>query len=166
MSQWTSRPAEERALLNPSFCSCLLWQAAAGYESTSHAQLPFEISFLVLPIVLHGETRDSLPRNLRTSLAVWIDENPLTRPRIADRARALVPFTKEAILYGGLHDLLDVRAEGSIGAKQGWKKPLAADLKDATDEVRSCAKRAEFVGKWFAGSGTPSAVMAILGVRP
>ena len=32
MSQWTSRPAEERALLNPSFCSCLLWQASVGYE--------------------------------------------------------------------------------------------------------------------------------------
>ncbi len=52
MSQWTSRPAEERALLNPSFCSCLLWQASVGYESISHAPLPFDISFLVLPTVV------------------------------------------------------------------------------------------------------------------
>ena len=57
MSQWTSRPTEERALLNPSFCSCLLWQASVGYGSAGHAPLPFDISFLVLPTVLHRETQ-------------------------------------------------------------------------------------------------------------
>ena len=46
MSQWTSRPAEERALLNPSFCSSLLWQASVGYEGIANGPLPFDISFL------------------------------------------------------------------------------------------------------------------------
>jgi hypothetical protein len=165
MSQWTSRPAEERALLNPSFCSCLLWQASVGYEGATHMPLPFDISFLVLPTVLHRETRESLPKVVRTSLAVWIDDNPLARSRIADRARTLVPFTKEAMMYGGLHGLFEFQG-GAISANLEWKKRIAADLKDSTDEVRSCAKRAEFVGKWLASSGSSSTVMAILGVRP
>ena len=165
MSQWTSRPAEERALLNPSFCSCLLWQASVGYKSAVQAPLPFDISFLVLPTVLHRETRESLPKLVRTSLAVWIDDNPLARSRITDRARTLVPFTKEAMMYGGLHGLFELKG-GAIAANPEWKKRIAADLKDSTDEVRSCAKRAEFVGKWFASSGSSGTVMAILGVRP
>jgi hypothetical protein len=165
MSQWAIRPVEERALLNPSFCSCLLWYASVGHESTAHAPLPFDISFLVLPIVLHRETRESLPKAVRTSLPVWVDENPLARSRVADRASALARFTKEAMMFGGLYGLFELNG-GAIAANLGWKKRIAADLRDSTDEVRFCAKRAEFVGKWLASSGTPSTVMAILGVRP
>jgi hypothetical protein len=165
MSQWTSRPAEERALLNPSFCSCLLWQASVGYDSAAHVPLPFDISFLVLPTVLHRETRESLPKQVKTSLAVWIDDNPLARSHIASRAQTLVPFTKEAMMYGGLYGLFELKG-GAIAANPEWKKRIAADLKDSTDEVRSCANRAEFVGKWLAGSGSSSTVMAILGLRP
>ena len=153
MSEWTSRPAEERALLNPSFCSGLLWQASVGYESTVHAPLPFDISFLILPIVLHRETRESLPRTVRTSLAVWIDDNPLARLRVADRARALARFTKEAMMFGGLHGLLELKGS-AIAANLDWKKRIDDDLKNSTDEVRACAKRAEFVGKWLASSGS------------
>jgi ABC-three component (ABC-3C) system Middle Component 3 len=165
MSQWTSRPPEERALLNPGFCSCLLWQASVGYQSAAHAPLPFDISFLVLPTVLHRETRESLPKVVRTSLAAWIDDNPLAPSRIADRARTLVPFTKEAMLYGGIHGLFELQG-GAIAANPEWKKRIADDWKDSTDEVQSCAKRAEFVGKWLASSGSSGTVMAILGVRP
>jgi hypothetical protein len=165
MTQWSSRPTEERGLLNPSFCSCLLWQAADGYKTVVQQPLPFDISFLVLPTVLHRETRESLPKLVKTSLAVWIDDNPLARTHIADRARTLVPFTKEAMMYGGLHGLLELKG-GAIAANPEWKKRITADLRDSTDEVRSCAKRAEFVGKWLASSGSSGTVMAILGVRP
>lgn len=77
----------------------------------------------------------------------------------------LVEFTKEAMMFGGLHDLLEFRA-GTISANSNWKKLIAADMKDSTDEVRSCMTRAEFVGKWLASSGSSSTVMAIFGVRP
>lgn len=165
MSQWTSRPAEERALLNPSFCSCLLWQAAVGHKSFAQESLPFDISFLVLPLVLHRATRDALPATVRTSLTVWVEDNPLARSQVADRSRMLVQFTKEALMFGGLHGLLEFQA-GAITASSNWKKLIAAEMKDSTDEVRSCMKRAEFIGKWLASSGSSSTVMAIFGVRP
>jgi hypothetical protein len=165
MISWASRPPEEKALLNPSFCSCLLWQAASGYSSAISALLPFDIAFLVLPMVLHRETRDSLPKVVTTSLAVWLNEHPLSRSRIADRARMLCPFTKEAMMFGGRHGLFHLK-NGAVMANSDWKKPIARNLKDSTDEVRICAKRAEFVGKWLAKAGSSSTVMAILGVRP
>jgi hypothetical protein len=77
----------------------------------------------------------------------------------------LVKFTKEAMMFGGLHGLLEFKAGGIIANSTG-KRLIAAEMKDSTDEVRACVKRAEFVGKWLANSGSSSTVMAIFGVRP
>ena len=62
MTPWTNRSPEERALLNPSFFSLLFWHAATGHMAEGGAGLPFGTGFLVLPIVLHRETRESLPK--------------------------------------------------------------------------------------------------------
>jgi hypothetical protein len=77
----------------------------------------------------------------------------------------LLTFTKEAMIFGGMHGLLDLSGV-VVRANPHWKRRIAADLRTSTDEVRDCAKRAEFVGKWLAGSGSSGTVMAILGVRP
>ena len=165
MNDWASRPQEERALLNPGFCSILLWHAANGHVAVSRSGLPFDVSFLVLPIVLHRLTREALPRGTTTSLAVWLDEQSLARAQIADRARALVGFTKEALLFGGRHGLLTMSGSLVVGS-QAWRKRIEAELARSSDEVGSCAKRAEFLGKWFASCGSGSTVMALMGVRP
>jgi hypothetical protein len=165
MMAWSSRPGEEKALLSPSFCSMLLWSAAGGYSSGAGGPLPLDVTFLVLPIVLHCETRELLPKAVTTSLAVWLAEHPLARSRIAERAARLVAFTKEALMFGGLHGLLDL-AGGSVTANADWKSKVAGALRSPSDEVRACAKRADFVGKWFAKAGSPATVMALVGVKP
>ncbi len=76
MIAWESRSREEQSLLNPAFCAMLIWKAATGYKSEGGAMLSFEESYLVAPIVLHKQTRDSLPRIISTSLAVWAYEHP------------------------------------------------------------------------------------------
>ncbi len=65
----------------------------------------------------------------------------------------------------GVYGLITFQG-ASIVANLDWKKRIADDLKDSSDEVRFCAKRAEFVGKWLASSGSSGTVMSILGVRP
>ena len=54
MTPWNERSQEERALMNPAFCSVLLWWAARGYGAVSREGLSFQASFLVLPVVLPG----------------------------------------------------------------------------------------------------------------
>ena len=68
-------------------------------------------------------------------------------------------------MFGGRHGLL-VFAGTALIANPEWKKPIIKAVKNSSEEVMACSKRAEFVGKWFASSGSASAVMAILGVRP
>ncbi len=112
MTLWAERSIEERHLLNPSFCSMVLWHSASGFVTTRSPAMPLALSFLVLPFVLHRTTRESLPRTTTTSLATWLAEQPLVRSRVAERAIALRPFTKEALIFGGVHGLLGLDAAG------------------------------------------------------
>jgi len=168
MNAWKERNKEEQRLLNPSFCATLLWNAATGFavEKSHYGPLmPIEEAFLVLAMVLHKETRDILPRSPATSLAVWATENPLARATVADRARVLVPFTKEALLFGGLHGLLEFPPH-SVAANPEWRVKISRTLNQTSDEVRFCSKRAAFLGRWFALSGNAETVMSVIGVRP
>jgi len=165
MIPWHQRSREERTLLNPAFCANLLWHAARGYAGADRGALSFEESFLVLPFVLHRETRESLPRDTRTSLAVWLDENSLARSKVSSRAKLLVPFTKEGMIFGGIHGFIRLQG-GRLYADQTWKRSVISSLKESSNEVRVCAKRAEFIGKWFALTGSAPTVLALMGVRP
>ena len=165
MISWVERTQEERSLLNPGFCANLLWHAARGYANEDDAVMSFEELFLVFPFVLHRGTRDALPRSTRTSLAVWLQENPLVRGRVANRAQVLVPFTKEALMFAGMHGLIRFES-GKVYAEPAQGTTINRVLRQSSDEVKLCAKRAEFVGKWFAQAGSPATVLALLGVRP
>jgi hypothetical protein len=164
MTPWSLRSREERTLLNPSFCANLLWHAARGYAGFGSG-LSFEEAFLVLPFVLHRETREALPRDTRTSLAVWLNDNPLARGRIASRTQLLVAFTKEGMTFGGVHGFIRIGG-GQLHAEEAWKRNVNHSLRASSDEVRECAKKAEFLGKWFAQAGSVSTVLAMMGMRP
>jgi hypothetical protein len=76
-----------------------------------------------------------------------------------------MPFTKEALTFGGLHGLLLLKA-GVVRPNLDWKNKVTASINASSDEVRVCAKRAEFVGRWFSKAGSAATVMALMGVRP
>jgi len=165
MIQWNLRPQEEKCLLNPSFCSLLLWYGANGFLREDSRRMTFEESFLIVPIVLHRSTRELLPLTIRTSLPTWLDENRLIRSNVATRTRLLVPYVKEAITFGLRHNLLHIE-EGEIIGNDSWKKSVAKTMRESTDEVIECTKRSEFVGRWFSQAGSASTVFALFGVRP
>ena len=165
MNLWAERSLEERNLLNPAFCAVLLWHAAHGYATERSTSMAIEVSFLVLPFVLHRETREDLPSSIRTSLPTWLAGHPIVRTRLGDRASMLCAFTKEALTFGGCHGLLSL-AQGGVRANVDMRQRVNAFLKTASHEVRECAKRAEFLGRWFDNAGTPETVMTLLGVCP
>ena len=162
---WNQKSREERTLLNPGYCANLLWHATRGHASFDGSALAFEEAFLVLPLVLDRRTREALPRDTRTSLATWLEVDPLARGRITSRAQLLAKFTKEALLFGGVHRLLSL-SQGQVIGSEDWRKVVRKSLRGASDEVRETAKKAEFVGKWFAHAGVAATVLALIGVRP
>lgn len=168
MKTWAERAHEERHLLNPAFCSALLWAAARGAASrpsSARASLSFLEAFLILPLVLHQKTRKTIPNILTSSLPVWINAQPLIVASLLNRARSLVPYTKEGISFGGCHRLIEVSAD-QIFSSSVVERSMNRMLRQSSEEVRECMKKAEFVGKWFAHTGAPETIFTLLGIRP
>lgn len=167
MNRWNERSPETQRLLNPSFCSLLLWHSAKAHEEMDPEgrSIEFEKCFLVLPIVLHREIRESLPPRVSTSLPVWLGRNPLASSTIANRSRSLIPFTKEALRFGGSHGLLQFN-ETIIVANRDWERRVETSLAGTSDEVQFCARRASFIGRWFANTGNAETVLSLLGIQP
>lgn len=143
----------------------ILWHAAQGYALERDLAMAIELSFVVLPFVLHKETRESLPSKITTSLPTWLAQYPIVRTRLGERAASLRSFTKESLILGGCHGVLGLKPDG-VRALPEVRKRVNATLKLTSDEVRDCAKRAEFLGRWLERAGGPETVMTLLGVRP
>jgi len=169
MSEWQNRSIEERNLLNPAFCAVLLWFAAKGYQEEAAASgqtsegLPLELAFLALSFVLRGQTRAALPRFVKTSLAAWLVDNPLQRSAVANGSIALRAYVREAAIFGCGNGALGVRGL-AIFPNDATRKKVVSYLNAASQEVKDCGTRARFVGRWFFRSGSPSTVMALMGV--
>jgi hypothetical protein len=67
---WNQRPIEIRNLFNPAFCGLVMHRAMCGYEEeeSSPQGVPFSLTFLVLPLCLHKETREVLLKGNRSYL--------------------------------------------------------------------------------------------------
>lgn len=168
MQPWGQRPTEVANLFNPAFIGALLRKAVDGYTEEAQAGMPFELSFLVFPFCLHPATASRLPRSASvTPLHVWLqrEENRDVLLGFADRASALVPFVKEAILFSAERGVLDIDGAGRLQVGARTLRGIT-NYRSIGEEVKEAVRLAEFVGRWFALAGTNATVFALLGVRP
>jgi hypothetical protein len=137
--------------------------AALGYLEEGAKGMPYAVSFLVLPIALHKATRDAFPASISTKLHVWLQENQVARVGLSSRAKGLVPYSREALIYSISSSLLKISPEGLL-------VPTKAKVKlpkwDKDSEASSCIKKAQFLGRWLARAGDTVTVFALLGVAP
>lgn len=168
LQPWNQRPHEERFLLNPGFCAFIIWHAAK--EAIKHPKgkrnsLHYLEVFLLPPLVLHQKTRESLPTNVRSSIPTWVESNPLLVAGLPLRAKQLVPYAKEALLYGTNSGLFQIQGE-MILPNADYKSVFNRAKGEMSDEVAECMKKAEFLGRWLMRAGAVETTYALLGMRP
>jgi hypothetical protein len=165
MNSGSPRSQEEANLFNPPFCSLLLTLAVADYVRTAGQGMPYPLAYLILPIVLHKPTRDALPLRTTKSLSSWLEENQEMKVSFAERAISLGDFIRAALIFSCTHNCLAFSDDGLLVVRT---KPrgLAPYQNNATEEVRDCIARSQFLGRWMATAGEFSTVMALWGVRP
>jgi len=168
MTIWGERTLEERNLLNPAFGSVLVWHLAKGYQQEAMANgkstnMPIILTFVGLSLALRGRTRNSLPSTITSSLATWINQNPLLRSAVAKGVSVLRPYVRESLIFGANHALLTFDEVAVIGV-MAKSKQINKYLKTSSGEVRECAKKAQFIGRWLYRNGDPNTVMTMLGV--
>jgi len=162
--QWESRPVEIANLLNPAFCALVLRDSVKSYHDHENTGMPFILAFLLLPLVLHRRTRDSVPQRPTTSFAQWIEKHNEVTVGFDDRVRELSPYTREAIAFGLQHSVLVIAANGGIVvASESIMYPSDWRSDSPASRCITCAKN---VGRWFAEIGDESTICRLLGVRP
>jgi hypothetical protein len=166
MEPWSARAIEEANLFNPAFCAMLLAKTCKEYTKKTQEPLPFPLAFVVLPIVLHPKTREALPYSTVTSLVSWTQEHRADLVQFGAHARVLMPYTREAIMFGVSNGTLSVVDSGGIDTGSAYVSPTERRTELFTSEVRDCLERAGFVGRWFAGAGTSATIYSALGVAP
>lgn len=161
MNSWETRPTEIAHLLNPAFCGELLRRAIRTHNAVNPRLIPFPLLFLVLPVVLHRETRESISATTKEQMHVWLQDHQNARIGFAERAKSLVPITREAIAFlmqiGAI--AVDERAGVRLTRYVARQVPVSAEITD-------CQKKAEILGRWFARAGAPAAIYTMWGVKP
>lgn len=165
MRPWSDRVKEEAYLLNPAFSAANLTAALNGHESVGGTGMAFPLVFMVLPIVLHTPTRETLPSSVRTTMPAWLQDHAEARVLFLERVTSLLPHTREALHFGLRHGLLTVDEQTGLRAAPATAQ-VDKMLRSTTGEVHECGLKARFLGRWFASTGSPATAMALWGIRP
>lgn len=162
MKSWNERTREVAYLLNPAFCGRLLYAAIKEYESKAQHALPFPLVYLILPLVLHKQTRNRI--SSRTQLLQWIQTNQHLLIGFVRRTRELVVITNEALemlLQSGIIQITQSGELSIITTQRSLSKSRFVD-----SEISECITKSEHVARWFASTGKVETIYIGLGVRP
>jgi len=163
MLPWEKRPFEIANLLNPAFCSLLLWAAVTDFKQEKQQGMPFALMFLILPVILHKPTREALPQTTRTPLQEWVKEQPEGFSLLfAARTRQLVPYSKEALTFGIQRHNLEIDESGNLVCGNGQlniKNVIATPIARFIESSKQ-------LGRWFAKAEHETVIFKTLGIRP
>jgi len=161
--KWKDRPIIVSNLLNPAFCGEILRLAMKAYEKETGKKTPFELLFLVLPLVLHKKSRDSLPTTTSKNFYEWLEENTMTKINISNKIKSLVPYTREAILFLLYHEAIKINENGKLEFVK-YRKPSLDYINDY--EVKDIFKKSLMLGKWLGKVGNTKTIYASIGIKP
>jgi hypothetical protein len=129
---------EGRRLLNPAFTGVLLLRAAQGFVKEAESDLPFIYSYLVLPLVLHPETRERLPQAIVTRLATWAERNGDLVTILPRRVGELAQATREGIFAISTNGLVTLGGKGELRPAITQKIQVAFERQIGSAEVIEC----------------------------
>ncbi|MEP0868830.1 DUF6521 family protein [Trichocoleus desertorum AS-A10] len=163
MTVWDQRPVESANLFNPAFCGEIIRLCVKSYFKESGRTFPYALAFLVLPIVLYHDTRVTMSARQYSYLHVWVQDNMHLRVNFANRARELVPVTREAITFLLQIGALELSNDAALHANSYRRKKIGSQNEAS---IASCYDKSELLGKWFARAGDTATIYVMWGVKP
>lgn len=154
---WLARSPVPSAMLNPSMVAVLLSTAADGYRREADEGMPWALSFVIAPLILHRGTREALPSRISSHISSWVSREPAIRAGFPLRALSLVEPVREGLRFGLRYNVLALDAGRIVG-----RRPIG--LADAP-ELGELIAKATFAGRWLTKLDRPSTAFALLGVR-
>jgi hypothetical protein len=165
---WEDRPFEIAYGLNPAFLAILLHQAILSFERKDSQGMSYPLLMLVVPIIFYAPIRNRLPKDENSDMSQWVKDNPEVVLNFPNRVNQLIPYSKEAIIFAMQQDIIKISSEGNFLAQ---KKQLYIDKNlqwnfSPNSRTYQMKTKAQFLGKWFAMSGSTEAIYRTLGIKP
>lgn len=160
---WDDRNTIVAHLFNPAFCGEIIRVTAFSYNRHTNKQFPFAFSYLVLPILLHKDTRNKMPRSVRTYFFAWIGENDALFFDFEKRTRSMVKYTKEALSFLIAYKKIELSERGEILTTSERPKLINRDNYEEYNEI---IKKAEMLGKWLATTSDVKSIYSFLRITP
>ena len=161
--KWEDRPVVVANLLNPAFCGEVLRIGIKAYTKETNQGLPFSLTFLFLPILLHKETRERFPKSVSTKFYEWLEENAMVKIFIGTRIKNLVPYTRESIQFLIYYEAISINNKAELELISYRKK--AIQYKNS-NEIEDIYKKAEMLGKWLGRTGNIKTIYSLIGIKP
>ncbi|WP_220035147.1 three component ABC system middle component [Georgenia satyanarayanai] len=140
-----ARAPEAVALFNEAFTSELLVNAAWAKEQDSDTGLSWPACFLILPLVLHPPTRESLPRSPSVTLTAWAVRNAELSQSIGARVATTVDQTKRALRFGMRSGRLALSGTDVMAIA----RPRNPIRNEWPEELTNAVRAARVSGRWF-----------------
>jgi hypothetical protein len=160
---WSDRNTIVANLFNPAFCGEIIRSTIKEYNKNSEKKFSFPFTFLILPILLHKETRSRLPRTIRTYLFVWVEENDDLFLDFASRTRSMVKYTKEALSFLLAYEKVEFTKDGEIIASS---EKIKVYKQEEYQEYNEILKKAEMLGKWLATTSDVKSIYSFFRITP
>jgi hypothetical protein len=159
---WDEQPQAVQALFNPAFCAALLGQTVRAY---SESGFDLALAYVALPLILHADTRNSLPGSVATTIPAWRERQPELTLGFFERARAMRPFVDAAIIFGARSGLFKYDDQNAVLLRSRSIDRSDQLSDDRFAESSKCLERAKFIGRWFSRAGSTAVIFALLGVE-
>lgn len=160
---WSDRNTIVANLFNPAFCGEVIRVVAKEYNKNTSSKFPFAFTFLVLPILLHKETRERMPKSVRTYFFVWVEENDDLFFDFATRTSNMVKFTKEALTFLMAYQKISFTENGEINTTStASKMPISSDY----FEYNEIIKKAEMLGRWLSSTTDAKSIYSFFRITP
>ena len=163
IKSWNQRNPIVANLLNPAFCGEVIRRTASSYNEASNANFPFAYCFIVLPILLHTETRERMPRSTRSYLFSWVAENEDLFYDFSKRAHQMTPFAKESIMFLLQNGIIEIDQNGQIEVTERRIKNLRGD---DLEEVNAIFSKSAMLGRWLALNSNVNSVYSFFRITP
>ena len=131
---------------NPFFCGLILQSFYKGFGK-KHCDILLQ--YLVLPIVLYGETRKTLSEiNIKTDLDRYVEKNKLSLLELQDRIEQFKKLTNLAMIY--LHNKAKIKLDAEIEVIE------SINYETFSDDLKNYLKASYYLGCLLSNSDTPS----------
>ncbi|ELI5735503.1 hypothetical protein RRK63_004246 [Vibrio fluvialis] len=153
---------EVTELLNPAFCALIYASIVEGYNSKSKSKIPIYLPYVLMPIVLHKESRRSIPRTTRSKFHIWLQNEPQIVVGLTERVNSLENYVSKGSML--------LKSNGFISLDDEFRVLLVNSIK-----LRKLIRNAEYISEYTDSAkrlgticgnfNSESTILALLGVN-